>query len=272
MTVVAVFHARFRSERDWLMLRRKLAALSWVDGICMVVDRPDDYVRARLAEEMTARPDDSPHVLRLDHQPDEDIPDLIDGCEHCDEGAMRQRAWDTAGRVWSPDWVILGDLDEWPTPDIVDFLAQADPRVDVYYLPMLNMLSPDGARAITGKPPTRRAYAVSGDCVYASDHPAANRKGILCRRRPNRVYLYDARATRHCRMEPNAIDPARAFEDERHVLARGPMLLHWRWWDWQAWQAHPQSATEKYRRYWADADAAPVDPGLLWPSDREAIR
>jgi hypothetical protein len=194
------------------------------------------------------------------------VPDLVGGCEHCEEGLMRQRAWDAAAETFAPDWIITGDLDEWPTPDLPQWLAtQADAGVEVYYLKMLNLLSPEGASAVMGRPMPRGVYRVAGEsCVYAPEHPGANRKGIICRRREGQAYRYDVQKTRHTRMEPDPVSVTRAVEDAAHVLIDGPpYLLHWRWWHWAAWLKHPQSATPKARAYWAPAKAAPVPAHYL---------
>ena len=223
----------------------------------------------RIAEVISRRADHVqplPPVVCLEHWPTRQLPDRIDGHDHCEEGLMRQRAWDAAAETFAPDWIITGDLDEWPTPDLPQWLAtQADPRMDTYYLRMLNMLSREGASAIMGHEVSTGAYRVAGEaCIYAPEHPGANKKGIICRRRDGQAYRYDVMKTRHTRMEPNPPSTVGHTEDATHHLIDGPpYLLHWRWWHWGTWLKHPQSATPKARAYWAPAAAASVPSEYL---------
>lgn len=240
MKVVAAFHAHAWEKH----LYRKLSNLRFCDKVVVVLDRPTLAERRGVEEfrNVVAVPFcSSVHGLR-------------DGVEHCDEGLMRQVAWDWAAR-FEPDWILLGDADEtFEDGDggIQTFLADlADPAVDVYYLPMAHVVPPAAVDELKGRVVEGPQVVVGRQSVWSFESPANNRKGVICRWRPGVEYKYDLSMTRHCRMEPNPLSPVRAVEDATHVRLRQPRLLHWKFWDWEAWKAHPQSKINKYRQYWA---------------------
>lgn len=252
MKVVAAFHAHAWEKHAW----DKLTNLRFCDKVVVVLDRPTERERWIVSS--------FPNVVVAEHT--SKVRGITDGVEHCDEGIMRQMAWDIAA-TYKPDWILLGDADEtFQDGDggIQTFLADlADPAVDVYYLPMAHVVRP---AALQEMGYTRRGqHVVTGQrSVWSFESPLNNRKGVICRWRPGVEYKYDLSMTRHCRMEPNPLSPVRAVEDATHVRLRQPVLLHWKFWDWEAWKAHPQSRLEKYKRYWAPEDQEFAPLPLSW--------
>jgi hypothetical protein len=262
--VARVFHARFRTPRDWWFLERHLRAVSWVNTVVIVVDRPERGTLERIFDVFQGLPRPHSQLITVVHRPSRDVPDRIDGEVACEEGKMRQLAWDVAARA-KPDWILTGDLDEWPTADFRDWLhTRADADIDVYYLKWLNVLSEVGASAVNGRPCPPGFYRVVGDCIYSLEHPGVNCKGAVCRRREGVEYRYDVDRFRHVRVEPNPVSTIRAVEDDTHVLIPGPpYLFHWHWYDWAAWLRSPLRREKKYQEFWASARATEIPRGLL---------
>lgn len=241
--VVAGFHAR---DEDWI-IRRKLYALSqFCDHIVVVLDKCTDDTEAICRE--------FPKVQIEKYERELCMPDNGDDGPICEEGRMRQLTWNLCA-AYKPDWIVLGDADEIPSPSAADFMAAADPSVDVYYLKMVNLY----------KHPQQ--YIGGQYCAWSPDFAHANRKGVICRWRPGVEYRYDLSKTRHTRLEPNPVNPFRAIEDERHILLSGPMLVHWKWVHWERWRRSVCYSNVKYQDYFRGMELKPTRREWLWSDE-----
>jgi len=240
--IAAGFHVR---DDDWILPRKLEALSSFCSRIVVVLDRPTDATREILARFPLVEGHEHVNTLGLpDEGPDGPV---------CEEGRMRQRTWDLLAEG-SPDWIVLGDADEIPTPDVVPFLA-SDPDVDLVYLHTVNLYqSPD--RWISGP-----------RCVWSPEHPGSNKKGVLvrfdARRHAAGGYRYDP-GVRHVRLEPSPRSRLRHVLTPRHVLADAPKLVHWKWVNWQRWEASAQARLPKYQRLWDGLELSATPPEWHW--------
>ncbi len=176
-----------------------------------------------------------------------DAPDFNEhGIVMPNEGAMRQAAWDAAAKC-KPTFILLGDTDELPTPDVVDWIASdPNPAVDCWYADWVNLWG-DERHAIGGT-----------SSPWSFQNPKTNKKGFAVRVR-DRAYKYRD-ACQHVRMEPNPLQECRTIHDDTHKL--GPVkLIHHKYISEQ-WQRHPASMLERFTKM---ADGAEiVDVPMEW--------
>jgi hypothetical protein len=176
----------------------------------------------------------------------EDIGQAKDG-PRWSEGANRQILWDWATDC-QPEWVILTDMDETPSPDLAWMLVDGCDDIDVWYADWVNLLH-DASRAIGGL------------SAWSYQVPTNNKKGLLARWRPNTRYRYQ-QLTRHVRMEPNPVHGSATIHDDMHRLG-GPKLIHYRWANWPRWSASPESQLPYYQP-WPPKDATVVNVPRSW--------
>ena len=253
--IVAGFHAR---DEEWIIARKLHALSQFCDRIVVLLDKCTDRT-----EEVCKRFAN----VRVEHYRRQNTSMRNNGSDGpiCEEGLMRQLTWDLCAEH-EPDWIILGDADEIPSPAIQGFLrTDAGLEVDVYYLKMINLY----------KHP--QTY-IGGQSAWSPEFPRANRKGVICRWRPGVEYRYDLYKTRHCRLEPNTVDPFRAVEDDRHVLLGGilkdPVLVHWKWIHWQRWRRSTCYQDVKYQDYFRGMELEATRREWLWqkgPTDDDSL-
>ncbi len=238
-----IAHAFIARAADWVLDYHLSAYAQFCDRIVCVLDRSPQ-------SETICRKYGNVDVHH--YQPSQDRPDCDPRGIICEEGTMRQIAWDLAAR-YEPDWIVLGDTDETPTPDIERWITGADRSVDVYYTHWVNCWQ--NAR-----------FALGGvNAKWSFQNPAANKKALLVRRRAGVAYRYNVDQLQHCRMEPNPINPGRAVIDETHVLVDSPKLIHLKYAAWARWQADPlRRAGGQYSTMEADAEIVSIPDGWHW--------
>ena len=164
-----------------------------------------------------------------------------------DEGLTRQMAWDMAAKH-SPDWIALGDPDETPTPDVLDFVKELNPDVDLYLCNWCNLIG-------------SLSRGICGDNRWSWQSSKGNKKGFIARRRDGIIYRY-APVVQHSRMEPNGI---RGRFDDRHVLIDHPILMHYKLAAWNRWIDCPQRINGNQ---WIEAESMPrmdIPESWHWP-------
>lgn len=237
-----IVHAFISRDDDWILAHHLAAYSTFCDRIVCVLDGwPQSEIICRRFPK-----------CEVHHRPR--VPGLPVCNDHgmlLEEGALRQAAWDLAMRH-DPALVVLGDTDEVPTPDIVEWLASdPEPAVEVWYADWVN-LAFDTANAIGGM---RSKWSFA--------NPANNKKGIVVRPRRGKEYRY-RQALQHVRMEPNPVREGDTVHDESHRL--GPAkLIHYKWANWRRWQASPLSQAADYRRIFDNPDLDAVPRDWLWP-------
>lgn len=242
--VAAGFHVR---DDDWI-LGRKLEALSFFcERIVVLLDRCEESTRV-ICQSF------SPIVEVHVHENTLGLPDLGNDGPICEEGIMRQEVWDLLARG-DPEWILLGDADEIPTPDIVRFLENP-PDVDVVYLDWVQLYR------------TPLQHIAGPECIWSYEHPASAKKGALVRfdreKQKSGEYRYDLKKFRHTRLEPSPVSPQRHVETLRHLLVKAPKLLHWKWVNWERWDGSYQAGLLKYRTYWDGMILKPTPKEWLW--------
>lgn len=240
--IVAAFHTR-----DLWPLTHKLRVYSLIaDRIIVALDRFPE------GEEVCRR---FPKVEWIHYQPSIGIPATDEhGSVCCAEGALRQLTFDAAAK-YNPKWILLGDTDEYPTPDISDWLASdPDPKVDCWYLDLVNLFS--GVKC-----------CIAGDNVYSYRRIDSNKRGAIIRYRPGKEYRYRTDAIKHVRLEPSPVNEGRAVEDATHRRTNRPKMVHYKFANWPRWEASAQSKSEKYQRYLADVHVEETPKEWLWRWD-----
>jgi len=242
--IAAGFHVR---DDDWI-LPRKLDALRFCDRVVVLIDdRSPVAPTAKICQAY-------PNVITRVHKNTQDLPDLGPDGPICEEGRMRQETWDLLAES-NPDWVILGDADEIPTPDVVEFLADP-PDVDLVYLDVVQLYQ------------SSRHYIGGPDCLWSHEHPGSNKKGALIHFDPavhrDGGYRYDERMQRHCRLEPSPTHKARAVVNPRRIHVDQPKLIHWKWVNWDRWQGSFQAELPKYQRLWEGMTLKNTPEDWLW--------
>jgi hypothetical protein len=235
--IVAGFHSR---DDDWI-LPHKLRVLSAVaDKIIVLLDRSPQ------SEAICRR---FPKVECHHWQSTRDVPELASGHRACEEGAMRQWVWDRCA-AFHPKFVILGDSDEVPTPDIRRWFASGpDDAVDCWYMDWVNLIGSAGK-------------AIGGDGPWSYQNPTANKKGAIVRYRRGREYRYRTDSIVHTRLEPSPVREAATVYDDRHRIS--PVrLVHYKWANWQAWKQSPTASLPQWNP-WPPADAEIVDVPRSW--------
>jgi hypothetical protein len=242
--LIGTFHAR---SDDWI-LPHKLRVLSAVcDAVLVMLDR------SPRSEAICRRY----HKVQVRHwQPKRDVPELASGHRACEEGAMRQACWDWAESEGA-DWVLLGDADETPGPDVLQTLADAKARgLDCCYADWINLCGDAG-------------HAIGGELSpWSWQRPGSNKKGMLARMRPG-VHYRDAIV--HVRLEPSPVCEADTGYDDKHLLGRAP-LVHWKWANWGRWVQRPEAKLPQWQP-WPPADASivSVPRSWLWVQDADEV-
>lgn len=239
--IVGAFLCR---DEAWI-LPLKLAALElFCHRIVIVLDRPTvDVLRivyARAAAAITG------YYVVHHHENTLGLPDEGEDGPICEEGRMRQEAWDLAckaitdsGYTLDQGEIVLGDVDEIPSPELV--------RDDHLLVPGEVALAP---WVHLWKRPDRY---IGGESIWSPSHPEATRKGVIVRPDPGKVYTYPDRY-RHVRLEPPGL---------RAVEVDAP-LVHWKWINWARWEGSYQAGLEKYQRFFDGMREEPVPPEWHW--------
>lgn len=235
----------FHTKNDHWILPHKLRVLSEVcDKVVCVCDRDP------VAEDICKR---FPKVEAVPYTPTHDIPQRDDGGSiQCEEGWMRQVAWDRC-QALGADWILLGDSDEVPTPDVLGWLKEnqhEQPKVEVYYWHLENLYG-------------GILHYITGPCIYSSSRKDSNKRGAFCRVRPGVKYKY-RQAFKHVRLEPNPVHEVRPIIDGRHVLLDQPRMIHYKWAHWPRWEASPQRHSTKYQQYLLNLELSQTPAPWLW--------
>lgn len=232
--IVGVTLAR---DDAWILPRKLDAYSRFCDVVIVVLDRPTPEV-----VDICAR---FPKVAAVEHANTLGLPDFGPDGPICEEGRMRQRGLDEAGRL-APRWVIFGDADEIPSPGIVPFLSRAEPHVDIWRCPWIHLFK-------------RPEVYAGGSCAWSPENPAATRKGVALRWKPGMSYRYED-LTRHTPLEPSSAARQMVVADTVEFC-----LMHWKYTDWPRWKASPQSRLDKYRDYWRGLRLRKTPKEWMWP-------
>jgi len=237
--IAAAFICGPSGADDW-MLPHKLRVLSAMcDRIFVLLDRsPSSEAICRQFPKCEFR-----------HVQSGDYPMVKDGPQW-DEGLMRQQVWDWATEC-HPEYVILGDTDEVPTPDIAEWLSGGpDAAVNCWLADWVN-LCPDAAHAIGGS-----------ECIWSFQTDGSNKKGIVVKYDPAREYCYKLDYRRHVRLEPSPMRRRTSLTCDS--IRMGPTkLLHYRWANWGRWAASDMAALPYYQP-WPPAGAQIIDVPRSW--------
>jgi hypothetical protein len=174
----------------------------------------------------------------------------------CEEGIMRQEVWDILARD-NPEWIVLGDADEIPTPDIIPFLENAPKEgVDLYYLHWVQLYK------------TADQHISGTKCVWSYQYPQSAKKGAIVRFDPIRHakggYKYRQDMYRHTRLEPSPISQVKHSLTPRQVLVNYPRLIHWKWVNWPKWDGSFQANLPKYQKFFDGMELATTPKEWLW--------
>lgn len=223
-----IVHAFITRDDRWILARHLQAYGSFCDRIVAVVDRsPESEAICR---------DHGAEVIPWQGAA---IPDFNEHGTLMEEGAMRQAAWDAAMRH-SPDLVVFGDTDEIPDPSIVPWLASnPDAAVEHWYADWVNLWGDE-------------QHAIGGRSAWSFQVPTNNKKGLVTRPIPGKVYQY-RRALQHVRMEPSPVYEGKTGIDDAHRV--GPVkLIHHRYAS-EAWRSNPM---RDFPRFKAMTDGAEI--------------
>lgn len=249
LQVVSGFHVR---GDDWI-LPLKLHALSrFCSRIVVLMDRCGPSTEAICTQ--------FPKVEAYHHQNTLNLPDEGADGAICEEGIMRQWVWDklAEGR---PDWIVLGDADEIPTPDVVQFFQrearELPAAVELCYLHWVQLFK------------TPAEHIAGRRCVWSFERAGSTKKGVFVRFNPAKhaagEYRYDPRKVRHCRMEPSPAHGGRAVVSPERPLIETPKLIHWKWVNWSRWKTSFQASLPKYQGMWGGMELKPTPPEWHWP-------
>lgn len=261
MKYVAAFHC-LNAQRH---LYRKLASLQWCYRVVVVFDGRMNEVEHTIC----SRFDNVDIVIRpreLDVPPKNQY-----GETQCEEGALRQCAWDHAAR-YEPDWIILGDVDETLTPGAREAMERrTNDTVDVLYLRIANLTTIAAPMYYGQRIPSGDLLFVDGDkAAYSFNRvPTPNLRGALCRWRPGVKYRYDTSMWAHCRAEPNPPNPRRAQQSAKRFLVEPPVVLHWKWIYWNDWLKSAAHQNPKDQAYWEGVKFSVVPDEWLAGMDDE---
>ena len=228
MKVVAGFHTR---DDEWI-LPLKLKVLSkFCDVIVVCLDRPSEGVRKILGG--------FPKVSSFEHVNTMGLPDHDDTSGPlCEEGAMRREVFDHLVAL-QPDFIILGDTDEIPTPDIIPFLQTVPtkyPVVDYFRIPIVNLFL------------DQEHYICGRDCVWSPEHERANKRGTIIRYNPSRRYHYEVTRNCHVPTEPFILDETPSGLAKTFVYDLiSPRVLHYRFVNWARWSTSFKAGMKKYQ-------------------------
>ena len=246
--IVSTFICGPSGADDWILPHKLRVLSSFCDRIFVVLDRSPSSVEICNAFDKVEQRESA-------SSPD----DLSMGADgpRWSEGMLRQQAWNFAAEC-NPQYIVLGDVDELPTPDIADFIDSicGDDSVDVWYADWVNLIHDAG-------------HAIGGYCSpWSYQCPHSNKKGLIVRHVKGRPYIYDTDRTRHVRMEPSPLNATRALFDQRHMLA--PVkLIHHRWANWGRWQSMDMSHLAHYTP-WPPEAATVVRVPRCWRWDVDA--
>lgn len=243
--IVSAFHSR---NDDWV-LPHKLRVLSAIcDRVLVILDRsPQSEVICKRFSKV--------EVMHWENT--RSIPDIGSRGLLCEEGLMRQTAWNWCA-AQRPENVILGDSDEVPTPDIVPWLASRPQDVDLWYMDWVNLFQDAG-------------HAIGGRNIWSFEVPTNNKKGVVVRYRPDGDYHYRTDMTQHCRLEPSPLSQFRAVIDDRHRLLESPKLVHYKWANWERWSNHPQVKLPEFSTFLKNVKTVPVPRAWLWRWDADEL-
>jgi hypothetical protein len=243
--VLSAFHAR---NEPPAMLRRKVeVSLRYVDRLLVILDRWPEGVNLGIEFLLHV----IPNRLTVLHDAPAD-PARVSGLDEwgrpqCEEGRLRQLAWDwcVEQAADQPSWFVFGDTDEILTPDAIDFFRKPpeDDGTDVYLLDLINLWG------------SEEQYLGGFECPYSPYHPESNKRGAIVRYRPGREYARYPDQTHHVRVEPAGL---------KAKWIKFPKVLHYKWADLARWSDNPQSKTEKYRRYLEKFELIPTPRSWLW--------
>ena len=158
-----IVHTFISRDDDWILPYHLAAYSEFCDRIVCVLDGWPQ-------SEPTCRRFPKCEVL---HRPRRlDLAVCNDRGVLMEEGRLRQLAWDRA-MEYSPDLVVLGDSDEAPTPDVVEWIrSNPDPSAEVWYADWVNL-----AGGLT--------HAIGGSrSEWSFQVPGNNKRDSSCGRRP----------------------------------------------------------------------------------------
>ncbi len=250
--IAAGFHTR---GDEWVLPLKMDVMSRFCDAVVVCLDRPTDETLRILARYPKARP--------FEHRNTAGLPDYdpVRG-PLCEEGLMRQEVFDACAAL-GPEFIMLGDTDEVPTPDVVAFLDRARSEadlapVDVFRMDIVNLYR--GAdRHVSGR-----------GCVWSYEHPTSNKRGAVVRYRRGLDYRYDVSKPCHVPLEPSVAGRGAARATRVH-LVKQPKVLHYKFADWGRWLATYKAGMRKYQDYWAGLETSPTPPAWLW-SDTPVLR
>lgn len=242
----------FHTQGDQWILPHKLKVLSsFCDLIYVIVDEAQESV------DICKR---FPRVIVRQWERSDYVPRLVSGHRACEEGAMRQAAWDWCVANGATT-VLLGDTDEIPTPDVEAFVAglrRSRSAVECWYAHWVNLIQGAGT-AIGG---TRSPWSF--------EKPGTNKKGLLVRVVKGKPYRY-RQANVHVRMEPSPLSESSTQFDAVHKLG-SVRSIHYKWANWERWQDDPASKLPQWTP-WPPADAkrTKVPRSWLWINSSEEL-
>lgn len=239
MRVVAGFHTR---GDEWILMKKLDVLSRFCDDIVVVLDRPSDLTRDML------RAFPKSLITAIEHKNTLGFPDNdpIRG-PLCEEGAMRQEAFDAMAAM-QPDYMLLGDTDEIPTPSIVPFLKRVQeqyPDTDVFKFDIVNLYQGE------------HQYVSGRDCVWSPEHPGSNKRAALLRYDPKRTYKYDVKKPCHVRLEPE-MSIRKDLLSCKTLLVPDVKILHYKFADWARWLKTYKAGMQKYQDYWRGLQVSPV--------------
>lgn len=249
MTIAAGFLVH---DDNWI-LPRKLHALSqFCDRIVVMLDRcPDEDETILICRRY-------PMVRVFRHHNTLDLPEQDENGPFFEQGIMMQKVWNILASE-RPRWIILGDADEIPTPDIVGFLKHPPCDADVFYLHWVHLY----------KSPL---FYIGGDQSPYSFECAKNKKGAIVKfdidKHKNGEYQYDQHEYQHLRLEPSPLHPKNTVYDDKHVLVDTPKLIHFRFANWPRWTASEKSKSRKYRDYFSGMKVKRAPKEWFWDGDQ----
>lgn len=244
--IVAGFHTR---NDDWVLAAKLRALSSFCDRVVVLLDDSpqSESICRQFPKVEFFHWDRDPHLAS-------------DGPRGplCQEGRLRARTWELCTRD-NPEFVVLGDTDEIPSPDIVRFFDQKPHRaIDLWYTHLVNLYQGAGQ------------YIAGSRNIWSPEHPGSNKRGMIVRHRPGKEYRYRMDALEHVRAEPSPLHEGRAVFTETHRLTDYPVDVHYKWAHWDRWNAEPQSKLVEFQGFDAGVEAKRVSRDWLWMWDADA--
>lgn len=236
MRVVAGFHTR---DDEWILPKKLEVCSQFCEAIIVCMDRPSPETREILRR--------FPKVTAFEHKNTLGLPDSdpIRG-PLCEEGAMRQEVLDRALKL-RPDYLYLGDTDEIPTPEVVDFFPWAARKygdIEFFRFDIVNLYQSED-QYISGK-----------NCIWSPEHPGSNKRTAIIRLVPGKSYSYDVTKACHVPLEPLGVKGG--------ILFSSPKILHYKFTNWERWERSIKAGMKKYQDYWKGLEVSATPSPWLW--------